>query len=52
MEHCWFQFHFTDILASIALVELESVDAKIGHLRNLYCKYEDGLKGQIKIDTG
>ena len=40
-----FNFRFTDILASIALVELESADAKIGHLRNLYCKYEDGLKG-------
>lgn len=44
-DYAGFNFRYTDILASIALVELESVDEKITHLRDLYLNYENGLSG-------
>jgi len=39
-----FNYRFTDILASIGLVQLDRVPKRILHLKNVYSKYEDGIK--------
>jgi len=40
-----FNFKFTDLLASFGLVQLENVQKRINHLKEIYQKYEEGIKG-------
>ena len=38
-------FRYTDILACIALSQLETLENKTAHLKEIYFRYEKGLKG-------
>ena len=54
-----FNFRYTDIHASIGLVQLEKVNERIENLKNIYEKYKSGLAGlsflkliQVDLESG
>ena len=44
-DHMGFNFRFTDVLASIGLVQLDRAPQRILQHKKIYSKYEDGIKG-------
>lgn len=52
-----FNFRFTDVLASIGIVQLKKIDMRINRLRNIYLRYENGFKSvsevkMLKVNVG
>jgi len=44
-----FNFRFTDVLASIALEQLKKLELRLSRLREIYNRYEVGMRGLTKI---
>ncbi len=44
-----FNFRFTDVLASIGLEQLKKIDLRLSRLREIYNRYEVGLRGLAHI---
>lgn len=40
-----FNFKFTDLLSSVGLAQIQTVQERINHLKELYIRYSEGIKG-------